>query len=303
MITTTLLELGHATSKNLEFAQRDNVSVSYSEETITETNLLEIRRCHPEVVNLYTFSKAKEALTGADWEWHIIGRSLTLKMRVQAKRIQANNILRIKHKVRSSGIEQREVLINGAIEDNMKAIYCIYCTEHQRQIWKQNDESGAPKVFQAGCLLADAADVQLTTRKLEDIESTCIPWHYLCTRSTFIHAKTELLKEADLKHQTHQIISSTPTPNSVRRNDITEPNNTGWNAPTIEDLNENTGRKFDRTGVSQTRGEELTRLQPETTLGRELIEYDRIKLRKRGIQRMMVIDIRDNPDSEHVAVT
>ena len=132
IITTTFLELGDATPRNLEFSHRDNVSVSYGEETITESNLLEIRRRHPEQVYIHTFSKAQEALTGADWEWHIIGRERTAKMRVQAKRVQCNDILRIKHKVASPGLQQRQLLIDEAIDDNMKPVYCIYCTERQR---------------------------------------------------------------------------------------------------------------------------------------------------------------------------
>lgn len=42
--------------------------VSYGEETITETNLLEIVRRHPMQVRLRTFTKHQEALNGADWE-------------------------------------------------------------------------------------------------------------------------------------------------------------------------------------------------------------------------------------------
>ena len=49
-LTLTFLELGDATSRNLEFSHCPNVWVSYGEETITETNLLEIRRRHPEHV-------------------------------------------------------------------------------------------------------------------------------------------------------------------------------------------------------------------------------------------------------------
>ncbi len=106
-ITTTFLELGDATSRNLEFSHRNDVWVSYGEETITESNLLEITRYHPEHVFIRTFPKPLEAITGADWEWHLIGRKRTAKMRVQAKRIQSNDFLRIKHKVASSGIQQR----------------------------------------------------------------------------------------------------------------------------------------------------------------------------------------------------
>ena len=65
-ITATLLELGDATSRNLEFSHRGDVWVSYGEETITETNLLEIRRRHPKRVYVRTFSKRVEAKRGAD---------------------------------------------------------------------------------------------------------------------------------------------------------------------------------------------------------------------------------------------
>jgi len=78
----TLLRLGDSTSRNLEFSHRPNVWVSYGEETITESNLLEIRRRHPELVRVRTFPKREEAKSGADWEWHIVGRRRTFKMRV-----------------------------------------------------------------------------------------------------------------------------------------------------------------------------------------------------------------------------
>lgn len=80
----SLLELAHATSQNLGFAHQVGVHVSYGEETITETNLLELCRRHPSIIHLRTFSKKKESLNGADWEWHIIGRTRKLKMRVRS---------------------------------------------------------------------------------------------------------------------------------------------------------------------------------------------------------------------------
>ena len=125
-ITLTFLELGDATSRNLEFSHCDDVWVSYGEETITETNLLEIRRRHPGVVHVRTFPKRDEGQNGADWEWHIVGRRRTLKMRVQAKRLQRNGVLKVRHKVKSSGKQQRDLLIAGARTARMKAVYCIY---------------------------------------------------------------------------------------------------------------------------------------------------------------------------------
>ena len=134
-VISTFLELGDATSRNLEFSYCLGVSVSYGEETITETNLLEIRRRHPNHVHVHTFSKHQEAQTGADWEWHIIGTRRTAKMRVQAKRVQRNGVLKIRHQVASSKKQQRQLLIDGAAADGMKAIYCIYCAEKHRGFW------------------------------------------------------------------------------------------------------------------------------------------------------------------------
>ena len=129
---STMVHLGDATSRNLEFSYRPDVPVSYGEETITESNLLELRRRHPDVVHLRTFSKHRESEIGADWEWYIVGRKHTLRMRVQAKRVQRNGVLKIRHAVGRSGRQQRELLIRKAQADRMRPMYCIYCTEGQR---------------------------------------------------------------------------------------------------------------------------------------------------------------------------
>ena len=219
-------------------------------------------------------------------------------MRVQAKRVQSNKFLRIKHKVASSGIQQRELLIDGAIEDNMKPIYCIYSTERQRGIWKQARETAMSKDFQAGCLLADASDVPLTTRRLVEIEDKCIPWHYLFSRYAFVHEKIEFLKQADHEFQKYHSVSHTPVPTLRNGNDMHQTDSTGWNAPTIDDLNEDTGRDFDRAGVRETTNDDLERLRPEKAVERNIVEPDQDRLHKRGIQRMMVMDVREESGSE-----
>ena len=178
-ITATFLELGDATLRNLEFSHRDDVWVSYGEETVTESNLVEIRRRHPELVRVRTFPKPLKAKNGADWEWHVVGRRRTLKMRMQAKRLQRNGVLKVRHKVKSSGKQQRDLLIAGAPSAGMKAVYCIYCTEPQRKVWTQHTALPGYKSFQTGCLLVAAANVLPTTQRLEEIEDKCRPWHHL----------------------------------------------------------------------------------------------------------------------------
>ena len=65
---------------------------------------------------------------------------------------------------------------------------------------------------------------------------------------------------------------------------------------TVDDLNEATDRGFDRTGVRNTTGEDLARLEPATGGESEVAQSDGVRLRKLGIRRMMVMDVRDDPE-------
>ena len=234
-----------------------------------------------------------EAKNGADWEWHIIGRKRTLKMRVQAKRLQRNDVLKIKHTVKSSGKQQRQLLIDGANADNMKPVYCIYCTEPQRKIWKQAAARHMFESYQTGCLLADAYYVPLTSRKLNEIEDKCIPWHFLFKRSAFVHQKHEFIEEDYEGHIAFltRVYSAQSFP--FEADEMSPTLDTRWNAPTIDDLNEETKRDFDWTGVEDTKEEDRERLRPETAEGQRRNQYDRDRLRERGVHRMMVINVQD----------
>ena len=297
-MTATLLQLGDSTSRNLEFSHCRDVCVSYGEETITESNLLEIRRRHPELVRIRTFPKRKEAKTGADWEWHIVGRRRTVKMRVQAKRLQSNDVLKVKYKVKSSGRQQRSLLIAGARAARMKPVYCIYSTEPQRKFWKQPKGLPGYRTFQTGCLLADAADVPLWTRKLGEFERKCIPWHFLFEPTVPMQWRSEIAKldyeglvqfvSVERRHFPVMLDDQAGGPSE----------SLGWNAPTIDDLNENTERDFDWTGVEETTAEDRARLDPETDEGRRTVQSDRERLRELGIFRMMVMDVRGEPKSD-----
>ena len=297
-IAGTFLELGDATSRNLEFSHRYDVWVSYGEETITEANILEIRRRHPEVVRVRTFPKRIEAHTGADWEWHIIGLRRTLKMRVQAKRLQCNDVLKISHKVKSSGKQQRDLLIAGARAAGMKAVYCIYCAEPQRKFWKKLHAPPGYRSFQTGCLLADAAHLLPTTRKLEEIEKKCKPWHHLFGPDVLMSEELELFAADERGFGKFVSIWHPGVPLVVAFDARKPSEGSGWNPPTVDDLNADTGREFDSTGVDSTTESDLARLQPDTDDGSEVAQSDGERLRDLGIYRMMVIDVRGGLDSE-----
>ena len=189
-VVETFLELGDATSHNLKYSHRKNVHVSYGEETITESNLLEIRRRNHDVVQLQTFTKHEESQVGADWEWHIVGKLFTFKMRVQAKRIRSDGKLIIKHYVKSQGEEQRTLLLDGAKSEGMRPAYCFYCTDKQRNKWKQKIPALGLEHYHYGCLIADARKISLETKGLKDIEDECIPWHFLFQETEFAKPKS-----------------------------------------------------------------------------------------------------------------
>ena len=71
-----------------------------------------------------------------------------------------------------------------------------------------------------------------------------------------------------------------------------------WNAPTIEDLNDDRRRDFDWTGVTGTTEEDLARLEPDSDSGMAIARWDGERLRKLGIYRMMVMDVRSGPESD-----
>lgn len=282
-LLSSLLELGHATSQNLGFAHRRDVHVSYGEETITETNLLELRRRHPAIVSLKTFGKKREGLNGADWEWHIIGRARKFRMRVQAKRLQRNDRLTIPHKVASSGKQQIDLLIADAAAYGMKPVYCIYAAESQRTLWsKKGGSTTAGAEFEYGCLLVSAHKIKAAMPKaLSTIEPECIPWHYLVERRRY--AETEISEWVEdgtglsflSLFDAVSIVSTSGELSGAAR---------GF--PTIDELNDENPPETSLDGVVEIGSPEYESSLPDETY------------LERGITKLVQIDVRDIPSGD-----
>lgn len=174
----TFLELGTAVSQNL--AQSYGCHISYGEETITESCLLEIWRRHKAIVTIKTFTKAQEAKNGADWEWNLIGKTYTLKMRVQAKRLRkgAKKISGLlNYKAKSAPHPQVDMLISRAASQNLMPVFCLYSPEKSRKTWSA---SSMPSPFEAGCLMGDATKIKAAAANdLASLEKLTVPWHHL----------------------------------------------------------------------------------------------------------------------------
>lgn len=276
-LMSSLKHLGDVTSRDLEFSYRSDVPVSYGEETITESNLLKLRRRHSDVIQLRTFSKHQESKMGADWEWYLVGHRRTLRMRVQAKRVQRNGVLKIRHTVGQSGLQQRDLLIQAAHADRMRPMYCIYCTESQRCLWRQRGR------YQTGCLLADVRNVPLHTRSLHSIERACWPWHYLFEALPPLMRIDYLFPRGEAEQKGHELPLSQPL---------------DWDVPTILDLNEDSEREYDRTGVKATTPLDLARVAADSTEEAQwAAEYDRERRLDEGARRIVAIDVRAvNPE-------
>lgn len=265
-------QLGHATSCNLEFSYRTDVPISYGEETITESNLLELRRHHSDIVHLRTLSKHEEASIGADWEWYIVGRRRTLRMRVQAKRVQRTGVLKIRHVVGQSGGQQRDLLIQAARVARMRPMYCIYCTESHRNLWKQTGR------WQTGCLLVDARVMPLSTRRLDSIEWACWPWHYLLDPFPATFSIDHFLP----REEGEEIVYEFPFRSPLR-----------WDGPTILDLNEDTGRTYNLAGVGETTSSDLAMVDSDSF--KDVVKesmYDDLSEFYNINQRTVAIDVR-----------
>ena len=207
----TMLTLGHETSEDLGLVQSGDSAISLGEESITERNLLALSRANVAVgtavhlrtspiIRIESFGKRKEARNGADWEWWIIGRCHTLKMRVQAKRVdKAGGVPHLFYKSKGRHKTQMEYLICDAVRNRLLPVYCFYSADKWQGRWSMADRPRiAPDVrpFEYGCLLASAHAICRQIRhqgKSSDFscyEPLTVPWHAIVSPTH--HSKHQL---------------------------------------------------------------------------------------------------------------
>ncbi len=170
-----------------EIDEADRAGLSYGEETITETILLELNRNHSVNVRIRAFSKqVEEPKNGSDWEWWIGRPGSWLGMRIQAKKVKLPNELfhRLQtYETKSMPDTQINTLIKVAAQDKLNPAYCLYV--HSRKVaplWRNGARCSAPSMSrnQYGCLIADALAAKSTgSNKLADLAHVSFPWHCL----------------------------------------------------------------------------------------------------------------------------
>ena len=158
----------------------------FSEETITETILLDLKANHPGKLFIQPFSKRQERWNGADWEWWIGRDGNWIGMRVQAKRIALpdEEFHELFYKSKTAPKRQIEYLIEQARADDLVPIYTLYAhSRHEARLSSQIRHCNLilPDAFyQFGCLVAHAQDVKnRASLKLSEIADFSFPWHLL----------------------------------------------------------------------------------------------------------------------------
>lgn len=293
----TFLELGDAVSRNLAFAHANDGRISYGEETVTESNLLEILRWHSDRgTRLTAISKGQEAKIGADWEWVIVGRKYSLFMRVQAKRTKKNDTLTIMHKVgKAPNVKQQiDILIDNCAatkpgEISWRPVYCFYSKNSERKIWKTSEVAAPWRSYEYGCLIADATDIKKKTsiKNIQDVEDVSLPWHVffapLSFKTRYLYAEWPEGSDGTLGFLMSEgvmAVSPDVTDDGKTSDDAKSPTS-GF--PTIEQLNGEAVIDKDMVGIRETNPEELERV--------------RNRDRRDGVDapRFLIIDVKDEP--------
>lgn len=177
----TFRNLAHGTWFYLERAR--GVGHQPLEETVTDNNVIGLKALHPSEVKTTTFSKRREACTGADWEWWFTNRAKSswFGVRVQAKILKfgSNRYEALHYKTQTS------VLISDAARNGLYPLYCFYShwplttAIHPRQC---GTFPNAPESY--GCALVDAHTVSAikgssNSDSLTSIMTMAYPWSCL----------------------------------------------------------------------------------------------------------------------------
>ena len=182
-----------AFSTHAQLAKGRRVGHQPLEETFTDLNILELRDRHPSEIYSKTFSKRREGVSGADWEWWLTNRSRSswLGLRVQAKilHLATDSFPHLHYKSGTPKTYQLSKLKSEAARDRLFPIYCFYT--HGTDLKTASGPTClsfpyAPESY--GCALTSITHVEnlQATGEVHDllsVMSAAVPWHCLvcCT--------------------------------------------------------------------------------------------------------------------------
>lgn len=163
----------------------NEISLTLSEESITDFNLLELNHRHLKNIRTQKFTTVEEAETGADWEWWINTDDNWIGLRIQAKKLDSNSL---KYKALNKKKTQIDDLIDHAQSSSPPLIplYVFYNYSADKKIineWKCKIDPtcGPGDESWFGCGISHAYCVkdvlkEKKGKKFKDIIEVSYPW-------------------------------------------------------------------------------------------------------------------------------
>lgn len=159
------------------------------EETFTDINILALKDRHPGEIYSHTFSKRKEGVNGADWEWWLTNpsRDRWLGLRVQAKvlHLQTNKFPHLHYQSGDPKTYQLAKLKAQAANDGLIPLYCFFTHALSLDpVLHAACKTHPPTLEYYGCALTSLEHVEglQIGGDIHDYSSVMIaavPWHCL----------------------------------------------------------------------------------------------------------------------------
>ncbi|WP_327857657.1 DUF6615 family protein [Acinetobacter guillouiae] len=185
---------------NLRDARK--LKIQLGEESITDFLILNLMKLAASNLKIKTFTRKKEAVNGADWEWWFRGFSgKWLGMRIQAKVLSlSNERYNSLHYLNKNG-HQVDLLIKDAQLYNMIPVYCMYSNwDPQKYNKPQSCKSHPSYVRHFGVSLLSVNNVKKFKKnninQLSKIIVDLIPLHCIvCSNNSLIKDLPTILLE------------------------------------------------------------------------------------------------------------
>ncbi len=152
----------------------------FSEETITDTILLDLSTLNSNEIRIFPFNKYREGNTGADWEWCFYDRNSFQPVLVQAKLLDDRDqeYSHIDRFIGSTGVRQIDRLIATSSGRRVPAIYAFYNHLNDEKRIPQNvcGSFNCAECWGCSVALADAVKSTLPIKDFDTLKMHSMPW-------------------------------------------------------------------------------------------------------------------------------
>lgn len=148
-----------------------------NETSITDFNLLVLRRRHPQELLIHRFTNRQEPLTGGDWEWWFGSPGRWAGTRIQAKKLDAagRRYLGLDKSVGDPAERQIDILRQSSRRDGLPAAYVFYNGAPETTVKWRASPCLSANDWERGCAIASATNVQQKIDVDSDLVSAIAP--------------------------------------------------------------------------------------------------------------------------------